>query len=95
MFFQGLGYRVENKATPVGGTVNGSALITVRAVDSLDIVQYISNRLKGEHDICGIGLVLRVQRHPDTSAPVQREVNGERMCGCSTGVGVLPILRRV
>lgn len=43
---QGLGRRVENKAIPVGGTVNGSALVTVRAVDGLDMVQYIGNGLK-------------------------------------------------
>jgi YVTN family beta-propeller protein len=42
---QGLGYRVENKALPVGGTMNGSALVTVRAVDGLDMVQYIGNGL--------------------------------------------------
>lgn len=43
---QGLGYKVENKVIPVGGTVNGSALVTVHAVEGLDMVQFISNGLK-------------------------------------------------
>jgi len=43
---QGLGHRVENKVISVGGTKDGIALVTVRAVDGLDMVQFIGNGLK-------------------------------------------------
>ena len=44
---QGLDYRTENRVVPVSGHTNASALLTVREVSGLDMVQFIGRQLDG------------------------------------------------
>ncbi|TKA66647.1 hypothetical protein B0A49_08633 [Cryomyces minteri] len=43
---QGLGFEVENKLVPISGNKNSTALVTIRAVSGLDMVQIIGRNLK-------------------------------------------------